>query len=88
MKGDTGLQLPTHSASRPEVAGITGALARKGYTPAQIHDWLNLPRRDLAMADTPLSPKQWLAGGGSARRVLALARIAPAPKPTQEATHA
>lgn len=77
FKIGAGLRLPTWQFERDEA--IPGLRAVLAALPAELHPlevagFMTTPDPDLAVADEPTSPRDWLAGGGDVAVVVELAK--------------
>jgi len=56
------------------IRGLEKVLPRlpEGMHPVAVHAWLTTPKSDLELDGDPISPVQWLAGGGKVDEVTAL----------------
>lgn len=70
-----GLRLPTWQFHRHEaIPGLRAVLAvlPAGMHPLEVAGLLTTPDPDLAVADEPVSPRDWLIGGGDVSAVVAV----------------
>lgn len=70
-----GLRLPTwqftHHDAIPGLRAVLGALPADVH-PLEVAGLMTTPDRDLAVADEPTSPRDWLVGGGDVSAVVAV----------------
>jgi hypothetical protein len=70
-----GLRLPSWQFNREDaIPGLRAVLTAlpQDLHPLEVAGFMTTPDPDLAVADEPLSPRDWLIGGGDARSVVEL----------------
>jgi hypothetical protein len=78
VKLRTAWRLPTFQFTQPagEVRGIGPVLSRLDpqLHPVEVQTWITSPEMELEIGETPVSPRDWLLGGGSIESVTEIAK--------------